>query len=169
MSDDLISAVVRDPQQFGDLFEAMLHEDPIVRGRAANAVDELSRNRPDLLAPYRKRLIDEVGQVEQPEVRRRVALMLSRIRLDPKERSRAVALLERYLHDKSVSLVLASIETLVDFSQEDRHLRKRVTSIVERMAKRGTPSMQTRAKKLLMRLQKQTSAPTKTSARNLSS
>ena len=161
--EEVISFVLRDTAKFDELFEAMLHEEAIVRMRASEAVEKLSRNRPDLLTPHRARLIDEVGEIDQPEVRRHVAQMLSVLSLNPKEKSRATALLERYLHDKSVMVVTASLETLVDFSQKDRHLRKRVTPILERMIARGTPAMKVRAKKLYDRLAKQDTGKTATS------
>ena len=130
----------------------MMHEDPIVRMRAADAAEKLTRVRPDLLTPFRARLIDEVGQTEQHEVRWHVAQMLSHLRLTVKERSRAIALLERYLRDTSVIVVVEALQTLVDFAKGDQGLRKRITPIVERMASRGTPAMRSRASKLLGRL-----------------
>ncbi len=153
-SEEVASLVLRDNAKFGELFDAMLHEDPIVRMRAADATEKLARVRPDLLAPYRKRLIEEVGEIDQHEVRWHVAQMLSNVRLDAKERSKATALLERYLQDKSVIVVVESLQTLVDFAKDDRGLRNRITPIVERMAARGTPAMQTRARKLLERLER---------------
>ena len=51
-----------------------------------------------------------------------VAQMLSQIRLEPKERSKATALLWRYLQDKSAIVVVEAMQTLVDDAQEDRHL-----------------------------------------------
>ncbi len=152
-AEEVASLVLRDNAKFGELFEAMLHDDPVVRMRAADATEKLARIRPDLLAPYRKRLIEEVGAIEQHEVRWHVAQMLANVRLDPKDRSRAIALLERYLHEKSVIVVVESLQTLVDFAKDDRGLRKRILPIVERMAARGTPSMQARARKLLARLE----------------
>jgi hypothetical protein len=153
-TEDVVSLVLRDNARFGELFDAMMHEDPVVRMRAADATEKLTRVRPDLLAPYRKRLIEEVGELDQLEIRWHVAQMLSHVRLDPKERSKATALLERYLQDKSVTVVVESLQTLVDFTRDDRRLRKRVAPIVERMATHGTPAMQARARKLLARLAK---------------
>ena len=160
-SEDVVSLVLRDNSKFGELFEAMLHEDPVVRMRAADATEKVARMRPDLLAPYRKRLIEEVGESEQHEVRWHVAQMLSNVRLDAKDRSKAITLLERYLHDSSVIVVVESLQTLVDFAKDDRGLRKRVTPIVQRMAARGTPAMQSRARKLLQRLEPAETKPAK--------
>ncbi|HET9030808.1 MAG TPA: hypothetical protein VFN49_11605 [Candidatus Aquilonibacter sp.] len=151
-SEEVLSLVLRDNGKFTELFDAMLDDDPVVRMRAADATEKLARIRPDLLAPFRKRLIDEVGKVEQHEVRWHVAQMLSNVKLDLKERSRAIALLEGYLHDRSVLVVVESLSTLVDFAKDDRRLRNRILPIVERMAMRGTPAMKTRAKKLIERL-----------------
>lgn len=152
-SEDVVSLVLRDDAKFSELFDAMLHGDPVVRMRAADATEKLARVRPDLLAPFRGRLIDEVGATDQHQVRAHVAQMLANVRLNPKERSRATALLERYLHDTSVVVVVESLQTLVDFAKDDRGLRKRIAPILERMAVRGTPPMQTRARKLLARLE----------------
>lgn len=151
-SEDIVSLVMRHNERFGELFEAMLHDDPIVRMRAADAAEKLARVRPDLLTPFRARLIDEVGQIDQHEVRWHVAQMLSHVRLTVKERSRAVALLEKYLRDTSVIVVVEALQTLVDFAKVDQGLRKRIAPIVHRMATRGTPAMRSRAAKLLTRL-----------------
>ena len=151
-SEEVASLVLRDTTRFEELFDAMLHADPLVRMRAADTVEKLTRIRPDLLAPFRKRLIAEVGEIDQHEVRWHVAQMLSQIRLEPKERSKAIALLWRYLRDKSAIVVVEAMQTLVDYAQEDRHLRKRITPIVQRMVVHGTPAMQSRARKLLARL-----------------
>lgn len=147
--------IARHDEKFGELFEAMLDDDPTVRMRAADATEKVVRTRPDLLAPYRKRLIEEIGEIDQDDVRRHVAQMLSHVRLDLKERSKATKLLERYLQARSVILVVEALQTLVDFSAEDRALRKRITPIVHRLATRGTPAMQARGKKLLVRLSQQ--------------
>lgn len=151
-SEEVVSLVMRHTERFGELFDAMIHEDPIVRMRAADAAEKLARVRPDLLTPFRARLIDEVGQIDQHEVRWHVAQMLSHVRLTVKERSRAIALLEKYLREKSVIVVVEALQTLVDFAKSDEGLRKRVTPIVRRMATSGTPAMRSRAAKLLTRL-----------------
>jgi len=149
---DAVSAeVLRHNERFAELFEAMLHEEPVVRMRASDAVEKLTRARPDLLVPFRKRLIDEVGIIDQHEVRWHVAQMLSRVRLDPKERSRAIALLERYLEDESAIVIASAMSSLGDFAMEDWQLRRRVTPTIEKLMKGGSPAVEARGKKILAR------------------
>src|SRR5580704_7379293 len=40
-ADTIASEVLRHNERFGELFEAMLHEDPVVRERASDAVEKL--------------------------------------------------------------------------------------------------------------------------------
>ncbi|HVA26780.1 MAG TPA: hypothetical protein VNF68_01265 [Candidatus Baltobacteraceae bacterium] len=157
-ADTIASEVLRHNERFGELFEAMLHEDPVVRVRASDAVEKLTRARPDLLVPFRKRLIDEVGQIEQPELRRHVGQMLARIRLDAKERSRAIALLERYLADESSAVTGPAMSALGDFAMEDAHLRRRMIPKIEKLML-TSPALQARGKKILMRFASLTRNP----------
>lgn len=146
------SDVLRHNDRFGELFDAMMHEDPVVRMRASEAVEKLTRARPDLLVPYRRRLIDQIGQIDQSEVRWHVAQMLPRIRLDVKDRSRAVALLETYLREESPYLVASAVSALGDFALEDAGLRRRIGPVIELLAKSEAPAIAARAKKVLARL-----------------
>ncbi len=157
-ADTIASEVLRHNERFGELFEAMLHPDPIVRVRASDAVEKLTRSRPDLIVPFRKRLIDEVGQIDQTELRRHVGQMLARVKLDPKERSRAIALLERYLTDESSAVTGPAMSALGDFAMEDAHLRRRIAPKIEKLML-GSPALQARGKKILMRFASLTRSP----------
>jgi HEAT repeat protein len=160
-ADTIASEVLRNNERFAELFEAMLHEDPVVRVRASDAVEKLTRSRPDLLVPFRKRLIDEVGAIDQTELRRHVGQMLARIKLDPKERSRAIALLEKYLADENSSVTGPAMSALGDFAMEDAHLRRRIAPKIEKLML-TSPALAARGKKILMRfasLTKATSRP----------
>ena len=150
-ADAVASDVLRNNERFGELFEAMLHEDSVVRMRASDAVEKLTRARPDLLVPYRKRLIDEVGRIGQREVRWHVAQMLPRIRLDVKDRSRAIALLESYLDEESAIVVASAISALGDYALEDARLRRRITPTLERLSRSESPAIAVRAKRILAR------------------
>lgn len=151
-ADAVASDVLRHNDRFAELFEAMLHDDAAVRVRAAEATEKLTRARPDLLVPFRKRLIDEVGEVAEREVRRYVAQMLPRVRLDVKDKSRAIALLERYLGADDEMVAGAAMGALGDYAFDDYRLRRRFTPLIQKIAVSGSEPMQARAKKVLIRL-----------------
>jgi hypothetical protein len=77
--------ILRDPRLFPLVFEAMLHDDPVVRMRAADATEKVTVTKPELLQKYKSKLLGKVAAQDQQEVRWHVALMLPRLRLTPKE------------------------------------------------------------------------------------
>lgn len=155
-SDSVSSDILRRPEGFVELFEAFFDEDPVVGIRASDAAEKATRGRPDLLVPFRKRLISEAGEVPAPEVRRNVAQMLPRIKFEPRERAKAIALLQRYLKDQNSDLVLAALQALTDFSNDDAVLREKMIPILERFSREGaTEGLKFRGRRMLARLSSQ--------------
>jgi hypothetical protein len=46
--------VLADPSLFDVLFKGMLHEDPLVRMRAADAVEKITARHPEYLQPHKR-------------------------------------------------------------------------------------------------------------------
>jgi len=65
--------VLAGPGQFRLVFDAMLVPDPVVRMRAADAVEKITRRRADLLRGLEDRVLTEVAAIGQQEVRWHVA------------------------------------------------------------------------------------------------
>ncbi|HZD70592.1 MAG TPA: ACT domain-containing protein, partial [Actinomycetes bacterium] len=80
-SEEVVSDVLAEPALFGALVDAMTAPDAVVRMRAADAAEKVTRRRPDVLAPHKARLLDEMAAVNQQEVRWHVAQMLPRLAL----------------------------------------------------------------------------------------
>lgn len=149
----IATEVLRHNDRFVELLDAIASAEEAVAQRAAALADSITRNRPDLLVAHRARLIDEIGPMENSGVRRAAALMIPRVKLGPKERSRAVALFERYMQSEDDTVVLAGLTALGDLATDDAMLRKRVTHVVARYAQSGTPALQARAQKILQRFE----------------
>jgi hypothetical protein len=141
--------ILRDPKLFSLIFEAMLHDDPVVRMRAADAIEKVTVIKPELLQKYKGTLLGKVAAQEQQEVRWHVALMLPRLRLTPKERNHAVAILFDYLEDKSSIVKTFAMQGLADFAQHDKQLSARVAPVLMHLTETGTPAMRSRGRKLL--------------------
>lgn len=157
----IATEVMRHNERFSEVIDALLGGDETIAVRAAAVADSITRIRPDLLVPLRARLIDEAGPLEWPGVRTRVALMIPRVKLDPKERSRAVALFDAYLKSDNDDVAIAGLTALGDLATDDASLRKRVLHIVERHAKVGSTAMKARAEKILARFAKRAEASAK--------
>ncbi len=153
-AEEVAAAVLAAPDLFGVLFAGMSHSDPLIRMRAADAVEKITAARPDLLAPYKQQLIDGVAASQQQEVRWHVAQMISRLDLTPAERRRVVALLGDYLTDKSSIVRTFSMQALADIARQDADLRPAILARLEELTRTGSPAMQTRGRKLLLELRK---------------
>lgn len=154
-SDSVSSDVLRHPERFAELFEAFFDEESVVRVRAAQAAEKATRGRPDLLVPFRKRLIAEAGELPEAAVRASVAQMLPRIKYEPAQRAKAVALLQRYLREEDPALVLPALQSLTDFSNDDAVLREKMIPLLQTHARTGSDAVKLRSRQMLARLSSQ--------------
>ncbi len=151
-SDEIVAEVLAQPSRFEELFAGLLDADPIVRMRAADAVEKITAKRPDWLKPHKRQLLGSVATIDQQEVRWHVAQMLPRLELTQRERRRATDILLGYLNDQSSICRTFALQALADLSEGDVRLRAKVIGLLKEAARSGTPAMKSRAKKLLKSL-----------------
>ena len=153
MSEEVVADILKQPFLFGEVFEGMLHDDPVVRMRAADAIEKVSRLHPKFLKAYKQRLIQEVAKIDQQEVRWHVAQMFSCLVLNNKEKELIVDLLFSWLEESNSNIVrVNSMQTLSDLAEENRELRSLVIERLKEIVQIGSPSMVSRGKKLIKKL-----------------
>jgi hypothetical protein len=152
--DEVVADVLAKPALFEALLDGMSVGDPLVRMRAADAVEKITAKHADWLTPYKQRLLGPVAAIEQQEVRWHVAQLLPRLPLTAEERSRAVSILLGYLGDKSAIVRTFSLQALADFAQRDQALRPPVVDLLQQALSSGSPAMRARAQKLLGQLRR---------------
>ena len=148
-ANEVVRQVLRTPALFGELFKGMLSTDPVLRMRAADAVEKVSAQRADLIQPYKRRLLREIANIDQQEVRWHVAQMIPRLHLTPTERARAAGILFAYLSLKSKIVRTFALQALVSLSYNDPGLRRRVTEVLHEVVESGSPAIKARGRKLL--------------------
>lgn len=157
-ADEVARDIAEKPRLFRLVFEAILSEEPVVRMRAADAVEKATRERPDLLQPYKQRLLLEVAAVDQQEVQWHVAQLLPRLSLTTSEREQVCAILLGFLHNQSQIVKVNAMQGLADLATENEAIKKRVIPILEEISEAGSPAIQARGRKLLKKLKAQQSA-----------
>jgi len=150
--DEVLADLERDPGLLEPLVKGMLHDDPRVRMRAADAVEKYSAANPGVLQPYKRLLLERIARIEQQEVRWHAAQMIPRLDLTGAERDQSVDLLVGYLHDKSRIVKTFAMQALADLAGQDERLRERVLPLLEECTRAGSPAMQSRGKKILDQL-----------------
>ena len=145
-SEEVVGDVLADPGQFRLVFDAMLGPDPVVRMRAADAVEKITRRRPDLLRGLEDRVLTEVAAIDQQEVRWHVAQLLPRLALTPPQRARAITILRGFLDDDSRIVRTFAMQALADLAEHDEQMRRWVRPLLAELTRTGTPAMRSRGR-----------------------
>src|SRR5271157_943194 len=153
-SDQVAAMVGKAPKLFPELIAGLWSEDPLVRMRAADAAEKVTRKNRELLQPYKGELLGLMAETEQQELRWHLAAMVPRLLLDTKQRNLATSLLVGYLEDRSSIVRAFALQGLADLAQDDPSIRPGVIEILRRATRTGTPAMKARGRKLLVRLER---------------
>jgi len=151
-SREVVAEVLSRPALFGRLFEALQADDPVVRLRAADAVEKITAQHPEYLQPYRREILHRLTRTGQMEVRWHVAQLIPRLSLTRSERALAVVILIGYLSDRSSIVKTFAMQALADLARKDADLRAQVLPIIEALTETGTAAMRARGRMLMKQL-----------------
>ena len=150
--DEVVAEVLNDPKLFDTVFKGLLLDDPIVRMRAADAIEKVTVEHPEYLQPYKTILIQHVAKYEQQEVRWHLAQIFPRLDLTAEECKDVVAILKDYLDNESKIVKTFSMQALADLAVENPDLYDEVIALLEDSTHAGSPAMKSRARILIKRM-----------------
>lgn len=132
-ADRVVALVLKIPALLDDVVAGFLHDDPVIRMRCVDVAEKVSVVHPEWFQPHKNAVLSPASMVEEKEVRWHMAQMLPRLQLSAAERRRAVARLFK--------------------------LRARVIPLLRDAVKYGSPAERSRAKKLLIGVDRAPAAP----------
>ena len=151
-ADKVAAHVLRRPALFPQLMLGLSSSDPIVRMRAADAAEKVSVSSPELLQPFKTKLLRLLDEATQQELRWHLAQMVPRLALSRKDTTRATVAVRRYLEDKSSLVKTSAMQALADLAGADADRVPETIRLLMAAAKTGTPAMRARSRKLLRQL-----------------
>jgi hypothetical protein len=151
-SNQVVAIIRRQPALFPALIDGMHHDDEVVRMRAADAVEKLTVTNPEWLRPFKVQLIKLAAKAKQQELRWHCAQILPRLELSRRDRVIVVAVFRRYLQDQSRIVKTFAMQGLADLAMQDPRLLVPVRRLVSSLMRTGSPSMKSRGRKLLLKL-----------------
>lgn len=154
-SEEVVKDILNKPSLFKHVILAILDDDPVIRMRAADAAEKISKEQPTYLRPYKKILINRISHIDQQEVRWHAAQMLPRLQLTSKERRQVWDIFLQYLKDKSSIVRAFAMQGLADIAMKDQSYLQQVVPLINKLMVTGSPAMQSRGCKLLKQLERQ--------------
>ncbi|SRR5208283_5731241 len=152
-ADQVAAIVSKNPALFPDLIAGLRNEDLLVRMRAADAAEKVSRTTPELLQPHKDELLALMAETQQQELQWHLAAMVPRLSLSAAERQSAASLLNRYLEAPSSIVKTSALQGLADLARGDPAIRDIAIKVLRKAGRNGTPAMKARSRKLLHRLE----------------
>src|SRR5579862_448398 len=95
-SGEVVKAVLKTPALFADLIEGFYDSDPVIRMRAADAIEKSTRQNTLLLQPWKRLLLEQISNLEDIEMRWHIAQLIPRLSLTGREQALAVQILMGY-------------------------------------------------------------------------
>ncbi len=148
-SNEVAAQVLAHPTFFPNLMKGLAADDPVLRMRAADAIEKITAQRPDLLHPHKRKILAIAGSTNQQEIRWHVALIIPRLKLTTKERAAALDILFDYLRDKSSIVKTFAMQAIWDLAASDPKLKSQITPLIEELTQIGTPALRARGRKIL--------------------
>ena len=81
MADEVTAAVLQSPGLFEDLYAGLSESDDVIRGRTADALEKISRQRPDLIVAHLPELVDLSSSDQVPMVKMHLAMIFGHLAL----------------------------------------------------------------------------------------
>jgi hypothetical protein len=153
-SDEVVAHVLARPAQFRHVFAGLTTDDPVIRMRAADAIEKITARRPELLQPYKRKILSIAGSTDQQEIRWHAALIIPRLALTKKERTVALDILFDYLRDRSNIVKTWAMQAIWDLAASDVKLKAQIIPLIEELTEVGTPAMRARGRNLLRQLKR---------------
>ncbi len=144
----VLQLVAADPGRVGWLVAALDDHDPLVRMRAADALEKATVRDAAPLQPHKRFLLRLAASSQQQELRWHLAQLLPRLKLRSAQRRSAALTLRGYLADRSAIVRTFALQGLTDLALQDASLRPLARHWVRWAAREGTPAMRARAKRL---------------------
>jgi hypothetical protein len=146
------AAAVGSPRRVAELVRALTLADAVVRMRAADALEKISRSNPALVQPHASSLLRAAEGNTQAEVRWHLAQIFRKLKLGQARRLRVSRLMRGFLRSTSAIVRTEALTTLVTLAKADSRLRRQARRELARRLAQGSPAERARARQLVIGL-----------------
>lgn len=151
-ADEVAREVVSDPSLLDQLLPGLDSESPVVRMRAFDALEKVSRALPQALQPEGALLLRLLGESQPKEVLWHLLQMIPRVHWGREQLPAVLNAVDRALSEPSSIVRTCALQARVDLIPQSPEQKPQVIQCVQKQLRSGTPAMRSRARKLLIAL-----------------
>jgi hypothetical protein len=149
MSNEAADFVLKNPELFDELFEGLSVSDDVVRGRTADALEKVSRVKPDLLIGRLPKLIQVAEEDHVPMVKMHLAMIFGHLAMYEERLSDLISTLLNLLDDRSVFTRSWAVVSLCIIGRKYPHERTQILARIAPIQRDQSIAMRTKARKAI--------------------
>lgn len=144
-----IISLISNQNEFDELF-ALIGTDRLINMRVADALEKISRNKPEWINIHKQRLLSFLESVTDKELLWHLVQMSSRIKWTKTETEQIVRLLSGFLIDKKQSKIVrvSCLQALYELSPQSTSIKSALNMLTDKLQHENIPSLHARLKKL---------------------
>jgi hypothetical protein len=151
-ADEVASLIMREHGRLGELWSCLRNTDPVVRMRAADALEKISRVVPDQFEPYKEALLTRKLEDGSVELRWHLIAITSRLALQVGDAARFYTYLDQCLRlDASRIVKVAALQAAYDLSLTFPQFNAALIDMLAFARSSPWPSVTARAARLVPR------------------
>ncbi len=158
-ANEVVREVLAHPQLLELLLDGLESPDDVVRGHTADALEKVSRSRPELLMPRSSQLLQQAIDDGVAVVRWHLAMVLGTLAALGHRTDEIVAVLLELLADRSAFVRSWAIASLSIIAREHPHLKGEIIPPIGALRSDRRIAVRTRAEKALAALEGRTAMP----------
>ena len=151
-SNEVAGFVIQNPHVLADLVAALDSENDVIRGRAADALEKVARELPQVVEPHLDRLMHIAYADPIPMVRWHLAMLLGHLSIVEQRRGKIQEALSTLLEDRSVFVVSWVIASLSVIASQDPQSAEQITKLIAPFQRSQSAALRTRARTALQAL-----------------
>jgi hypothetical protein len=154
-TNQVVKLVLADKTLFDDLFAGLLLDNPVIRMRAADVVEKITKINPEWLGPYKSIILHNLILIENKEVRWHLAQIIPRLKLTKTERAKTSQILLEWLRNKKESKIVRvmAMQALAEMAIRDPRLKQTTKKELQYISLSEAPSLKSRSRILLTKLE----------------
>jgi hypothetical protein len=150
---DAAVMVLEKPRLARQLIECLWDEDEGVAGRAADALETVVGEHPQVTQAWKEALVGLLVETRAIKLRWHLTLIVTKLKLTLPECRRAADVFTGWLDDRSSIVKTCAMQGLAELTLQNLSMKDEVLDLLRELTRSGTPAMRARGRHLVSQME----------------